>query len=172
LLDHPVVFVYLVYPLMWAVVFVFSCLKEQWWYTIPHSKWLSNPIDVFVDMVIFAVGALMAFCLTLAEFELLNETSALTMMMFGVVKDIAAILLSMVVFGDKFGITNVGGLMLCLAGVIGYNKYKWDGMKNRALASGKLDADAENDDNVPLVDFVATTSPDLRRRSNDGFSIA
>jgi len=45
-------------------------------------------------------------------------------------------------------------------------------MKNRALASGKLDADAENDDNVPLVDFVATTSPDLRRRSNDGFSIA
>jgi hypothetical protein len=62
--------------------------------------------------------------------------------------------------------------MLCLAGVIGYNKYKWDGMKNRALASGKLDADAENDDNVPLVDVVATTSPDLRRRSNDGFSIA
>ena len=173
LLDHPVVFVYLVYPLMWAVVFVFSCLKEQWWYTIPHYKWLSNLIDVFVDMVIFGVGALMAFCLTLAEFELLNETSALTMMMFGVVKDIAAILLSMVVFGDTFGMTNVAGLILCLAGVIGYNKYKWVGMKNRALASGKLDADAETDaDDVPLVDVVAAPSSNARRRSNDGFSIA
>ena len=99
---------------MWAVVFVFSCLKEQWWYTIPHSKWLSNP-DVFVDMVVFGVGALMAFCLTLAEFELLNE----------VLRDdhddvrrrrrTSPPSCSAVVFGDTFGMTNVAGLILCLA---------------------------------------------------------
>ena len=166
LVDHPVVFVYLVMPVMCGVVFTFSCLKERWWVTIPASPWFANSIDIFADFVIFTVWAMVAFCLTLAEFALLNETSALTIMMIGVLKDILAIVLGILIFGDKFGVGNVGGLILCILGVIGYNKYKLDVMKRKALANATRrgydddgddgDGDGGGDgDDVPLVNIVA-----------------
>jgi solute carrier family 35 protein C2 len=166
--SHPVVFVYLIYPIMFIIVFTFSSLKEQWWIAIPHSKWLKSPIDVFVDFIVFACGASMAFCLTLAEFELLNETSAMSMMFIGVLKDIVNIVCGMLLFGDKFGTANVMGLGLCMLGVVGYNKYKWEQLKLKTLMSQRRGGDA---DGVPLVEITAISSTSPRRRSND-FTIA
>lgn len=153
ILEHPVVFVYQVMPVMCSVVFVFSCIKERWWISIPRSDWLNGPIDLLIDIVVVGCGATMAFLLTLSEFELLRETSALTIMMIGVVKDIVAIILSMVVFGDKFGMDNVLGLSLCLMGVVGYNKYKIEAMKIRALT--QQNRRNRHDDVVPLMDINA-----------------
>jgi solute carrier family 35 protein C2 len=163
LVDHPVVFVYLLMPVMCVTVLIFSCVKEKWWNTLPHSKWMESPIEVFVELFIFSIGALAAFCLTLAEFELLNETSALTIMMIGVVKDILAIALGVILFGDKFGTENFAGLALCLAGVVGYNKFKFDMMKRTAML--RMDAPSE-EDSVPLVEMSSATSdglPEKRR---------
>lgn len=166
LVDHPVVFVYLVMPVMCGVVFTFSCIKEQWWVTIPASPWWGNVIDVFVDLIVFACGALVAFLLTLTEFELLNETSALTIMMIGVLKDVLAIVLGVIVFGDNFGFANIIGMTMCLGGVVGYNKYKLDLLKVRALTSNATDV--ENDaDAVPLVDMMGLSSDGLERRQRE-----
>jgi len=153
ILEHPVVFVYQVMPVMCGVVFLFSCVKERWWISIPHSRWLTGPVDFVVDVVIIGSGACMAFLLTLSEFELLRETSALSIMMIGVVKDIVAIILSMLVFGDKFGFYNIVGLGLCLVGVVGYNAYKIEMLKLRALR--EQNRRNRHDDIVPLVDVNA-----------------
>ena len=166
--SHPVVFVSLIYPIMFVIVFTFSSLKERWWFAIPHSKWLASPIDVFVDLVVFACGASMAFCLTLAEFELLNETSAMSMMFIGVLKDIINIVCGMLLFGDKFGSANVVGLGLCMVGVVGYNKYKWEQLKLKALTSQRRGDDS---DAVPLVEITSISSTSPRRRLDD-FTIA
>lgn len=166
LVDHPVVFVYLVMPVMCGVVFTFSCIKEKWWVTIPASPWWGSIIDIFVDLIVFACGALVAFLLTLTEFELLNETSALTIMMIGVLKDVLAIVLGVIVFGDHFGFANIVGMAMCLGGVVGYNKYKLDSLKVRALTSNA--PDVENDgDAVPLVDMIGSSSDGLERRQRE-----
>jgi hypothetical protein len=85
--------------------------------------------------------------------------------MIGVVKDILAIALGVILFGDKFGTENFAGLALCLAGVVGYNKFKFDMMKRTAML--RMDAPSE-EDSVPLVEMSSATSDGLleKRRAH------
>lgn len=111
-------------PVMCGVVFVFSCFQEDWWDTVPGSPWLDDPSDLFVDGGITLLGALMAFCMSMAEFELLKETSAVTVMVIGTAKDVVTVACSIVIFGDVFGWENFFGMCFVLAGIAAYNYHK------------------------------------------------
>ena len=111
-------------PVMCGVVFVFSCFQEDWWDTVPGSPWLDDPSDLFVDGGITLLGALMAFCMSMAEFELLKETSAVTVMVIGTAKDVVTVACSILIFGDAFGWENFFGMCFVLAGIAAYNYHK------------------------------------------------
>lgn len=111
-------------PVMCGVVFVFSCFQEDWWDTVPGSPWLDDPSDLFVDGGITLLGALMAFCMSMAEFELLKETSAVTVMVIGTAKDVVTVACSILIFGDVFGWENFFGMCFVLAGIAAYNYHK------------------------------------------------
>ena len=57
---------------MCVIVFAFSTAMERWWVTVPHSEWLDEPTDLIITFGIVSVGALMAFSMSVAEFELLK----------------------------------------------------------------------------------------------------
>jgi solute carrier family 35 protein C2 len=71
-MQSPPVMLRAVMPVMCAVVFLFSCFKERWWATLPGSPWLDDPGDVLVDLGITALGAAMAFVMSMSEFELVK----------------------------------------------------------------------------------------------------
>jgi solute carrier family 35 protein C2 len=111
-------------PTMCVVVFVFSCFQEDWWDTVPGSPWLDDPSDLLVDGGITLLGAVMAFCMSMAEFELLKETSAVTVMVIGTAKDVVTVACSILIFGDVFGLENFFGMCFVLAGIAAYNYHK------------------------------------------------
>jgi hypothetical protein len=55
-----------------------------------------------------------------------------------------------------------------MVGVVGYNKYKWEQLKLKALTSQRLGDDS---DAVPLVEITSISSTSPRRRLDD-FTIA
>ena len=66
----------------------------------------------------------MAFCMSMAEFELLKETSAVTVMVIGTAKDVITVACSILIFGDVFGWENFFGMCFVLAGIAAYNYHK------------------------------------------------
>ena len=123
-MHNPPVMLRAMMPVMCAVVFTFSCFKERWWVTLPGSEWGSSFSDVAFDLGLALLGALMALCMTLAEFELVKETSAVTVSVIGTGKDVFTVAASVIVFHDGFGAENFLGLLCVVAGIAAYNWHK------------------------------------------------
>ena len=62
--------------------------------------------------------------MSMAEFELLKETSAVTVMVIGTAKDVVTVACSILIFGDVFGWENFFGMCFVLAGIAAYNYHK------------------------------------------------
>lgn len=146
-MHSPPVMLRAVMPIMSVVVFVFSCAKERWWTSLPGSPWLDDPGDVLVDLGVTAAGAAMAFVMSMSEFELVKETTAVTVMVIGTGKDVVTVLVSIVVFGDVFGPENFAGLFFVLCGILAYNRHKVLAAKEVAAAVTD-DDDADDEDNA------------------------
>lgn len=61
--------------------------------------------------------------------QVIKETSALTFMIAGTVKEVVTVITAVIVFRDKFGLINGIGLMIVIAGVLLFNLYKLHKLK-------------------------------------------
>ena len=159
-LHHPVILLYHAMPVMTVVTFSFSCMHEQWW---KKEMWveiwnMKTTFDYLESFMTVFCGALMAFGMTLSEFELLKTTSAITVMIIGTAKDLITIGASVIIYGDVLDAYNVCGLFLCLMGIVGYNNYKLQKIRKEAL-TGKT---GDIDDGVALPVVVSKQENDLQ----------
>ena len=136
-MHNPPVMLRAMMPVMCAVVFAFSCFKERWWATLPGSEWGSSFSDVLFDLALTAIGATMALCMSLAEFELVKETSAVTVSVIGTGKDVFTVAAAVLVFGDGFGVENFFGLLFVVSGIAAYNYHKAQSAKEQAERDAK-----------------------------------
>ena len=135
--HNPPVMLRVMMPVMCAVVFAFSCVKERWWATLPGSEWGSSFSDVLFDLALTAIGATMALCMSLAEFELVKETSAVTVSVIGTGKDVFTVAAAVLVFNDGFGVENFFGLLFVVSGIAAYNYHKVQSAKEQAERDAK-----------------------------------
>ena len=130
-MHNPPVMLRVMMPVMCVVVFFFSCFKERWWATLPGSAWGSSSFDIFFDLLVTLFGALMALCMSMAEFELVKETSAVTVSVIGAGKDVFTVLCAVLVFRDGFGAENFFGLVFVVAGIGAYNWHKAQSLREQ-----------------------------------------
>lgn len=135
--HNPPVMLRVMMPVMCVVVFAFSCFKERWWATLPGSEWGSSFSDVLFDLALTAIGATMALCMSLAEFELVKETSAVTVSVIGTGKDVFTVAAAVLVFNDGFGVENFFGLLFVVSGIAAYNYHKVQSAKEQAERDAK-----------------------------------
>ena len=106
--------------------------------TLPGSRWdPTDPIDLATDVGVALIGASVALLMSASEFELVKETSAVTVSVIGAAKDAVTVLASVVVFGDDFGVENVFGLAFVVAGVFAYNWHKRESEREATLAAAR-----------------------------------
>jgi solute carrier family 35 protein C2 len=91
-------------------------------------------------------SATLAFALSLSEFVATRKTSALTLCVVGVTKQLLLIGLAMFVFGDRLGKMNILGFGVALSGVALYNYAKWSGgMRGGQVATPRDLRDPQDD---------------------------
>ncbi|CAI2304536.1 unnamed protein product [Caenorhabditis sp. 36 PRJEB53466] len=80
--------------------------------------------DPWTVLGLIAGGGLLAFCMEMSEYLLLVNTSGITLNIFGIVKEVATLLLAHLINQDTLSEVNICGLILCLAGMLlhGMNK--------------------------------------------------
>jgi solute carrier family 35 protein C2 len=118
--SHPVVMNFFLTPVMCATLFLSGCIAEG----LGEFAKLGNRFNVFELILKFSIGGLLAFCMTIAEFKLIGETSVVALSVAGICKEVLTIIVSMLVFGDKLSATNVVGLLISLVGIAMFNLYR------------------------------------------------
>jgi hypothetical protein len=83
------------------------------------------------DLIVTLFGALMALCMSMAEFELVKETSAVTVSVIGTGKDVFTVLCAVLIFRDGFGVENFFGLVFVVAGIGAYNWHKAQSLREQ-----------------------------------------
>ena len=73
---------------------------------------------------VMALVALCIFGLLLCEFALVGLTSSLSLSIFGVLKELCAIVLAAVFLGDRLSRLATAGLAVCIAGILVYHSAK------------------------------------------------
>jgi solute carrier family 35, member C2 len=78
----------------------------------------------WVGFLIFASSCL-AYFLSLSEYLLTQKTSALTLSVCGIAKQVLITAIAMAVFHEKLGGANIVGVFLCFVGIAAYNVMKY-----------------------------------------------
>eukprot|EP00879_Flechtneria_rotunda_P012185 GHRR01012726.1.p1 GENE.GHRR01012726.1~~GHRR01012726.1.p1 ORF type:complete len:284 (+),score=81.44 GHRR01012726.1:382-1233(+) len=116
-------------PVMSITTLLLSLATEQLWNTLPGSPYFSSLEHILFTLLVIFVGAVIAFLMVWTEYQVIKETSALTFMIAGTVKEVVTVITAVAVFGDQFGLINGIGLFVVILGVLLFNWYKLQRLK-------------------------------------------
>jgi hypothetical protein len=116
------------------------------------------------------------FCvalLLLLLLQVIKETSALTFMIAGTVKEVVTVITAVLVFGDKFGLVNGIGLVIVIGGVLLFNWYKLHKLRQQVRQrihskDTSLDVDLEVDDDEDVARHTGNGSSSSPRVGHEG----
>jgi len=149
----PVAVVGSLTPVMSLTVLVCSLVLETLWNRLPGSPWFQDMGTTLMTIGVIKVGAVIAVAMVTAEFRVIQETDALTLMVAGSFKELLTVAAGVAVFDDPFGVTNAVGIGILIFGVALFNLRKYRQMKQAsatdryALAEG-TDQDLECNDDI------------------------
>ena len=86
----------------------------------------------FVGIALILFPGILAFCMTAAEFALLQRTSVVTLSICGIFKEVVTISAAGIVFHDPLTPINVSGLLVTIASIAAYNYMKITKMRREA----------------------------------------
>ena len=120
--HHPLRTMFLLSPIMSFFLFIGSLIVEQ-----PFALKLAPNQQFYMGELVLqmSLGAVLGFCMILAEFWLIGLTSAVTLSVAGIGKELLTIGVASLVFADRLRLMNVIGLVVTLVAIVMYNVYRW-----------------------------------------------
>ena len=117
-LDHPIKTIMMIAPTVFACLLFGGIFVEG---LEPFLTALSE--NQTLILAVFG-GSFLAFLMVLVEFELVRSTSAVTLSVAGIFKEILTISFSVLFFKDLFSLNTIVGLVVSLIGICMYNYYR------------------------------------------------
>jgi hypothetical protein len=100
-------------PSMFGSLFAVAMAIEKPW---EHLEWSQTGFTLLLGVI----GGFFAIAMTLCEFMLIMQASAIVLMIGGVVKELLNIGIGMAFFGDRLNLVNTIGFIIVFGGVILY----------------------------------------------------
>ena len=108
--------------------------------------------DVETIFFLGAIGGLLAIAMVLCEFYLILHSSAVVLMIGGVIKELTTILIGVSYFGDQLNLINVLGVCIVFLGVICYKVvFHYEKLQKKEESAAKLMM-MQRKENVKLMD--------------------
>ncbi|KAG8685274.1 Triose-phosphate Transporter [Ceratobasidium sp. 395] len=124
-MDNPCATIYWLAPTM-AVTMFFLCAIVDGLGTIFGSKFFNGFEQTSKTMLFLIAPGTVAFCMTLAEFYIIQRTGMVPMSVAGIFKEVTTISLSALVFGDTLNELNIIGVGITIVGIglFTFHKYR------------------------------------------------
>lgn len=123
-LNNPLAVMSQLAPIMAIITAILSITTE------PLHKLAEHPFfdtyhDAIKSSLLLLLGGALAFFMVLAEYLLISRTSAVTLTVAGVVKEVVTIVVAVVFLGDDFTAIKGAGLAVIMVGVCWFNWFKY-----------------------------------------------
>lgn len=146
---NPVLTIFYIAPPMSLVLFLFALAVEKWDSFTALPIWELKGIPLTIGLMI--VPGILAFMMTLCEFELLAVAPVLTLSIAGIFKELLTIMFSALIFGDRLSFMNGIGLFFTFVDVVWYNYYRY------------TEKEAAEESYTPLSDLEENVPGELKK---------
>ena len=137
--NHIMTVLYKISPSAFLSLLPIAILYEG--HSLFFSPFLNDGGMLMIQVVTFSLfGGILASILIFTEMVLLNETSSLTLMVLGQVKEVIQIILGMFIFNENLGMKSIIGIIVSLLAANNYRKIKMTEMSDETLNSDKNNA--------------------------------
>ena len=137
--NHIMTVLYKISPSAFLSLLPIAILYEG--HSLFISPFLNDGGMLMIQVVTFSLfGGILASILIFTEMVLLNETSSLTLMVLGQVKEVIQIILGMFIFNENLGMKSIIGIIVSLLAANNYRKIKMTEMSDETLNSDKNNA--------------------------------
>lgn len=120
--PHPVQTILLLSPGMFVGLFIIGCLVEGPRNFATADLWQKWSVARGIVTLLFP--GVLAFCMTWAEFDLLNTTGPLALAIGGICKEVATIIMSVIIFKDRLSVVNSIGLIVTILSIGMYHYHR------------------------------------------------
>eukprot|EP00559_Dactyliosolen_fragilissimus_P008291 CAMPEP_0184858916 /NCGR_PEP_ID=MMETSP0580-20130426/3944_1 /TAXON_ID=1118495 /ORGANISM="Dactyliosolen fragilissimus" /LENGTH=518 /DNA_ID=CAMNT_0027355275 /DNA_START=281 /DNA_END=1837 /DNA_ORIENTATION=+ len=109
-------------PMMFISMALFSCLYEKPWEPLSQkdSPYFHTGFEAIHTIGIALVGAIIAIAMIMCEFYLIMHSSAIVLMIGGVIKELTTIFTGVFLFNDNINAINLFGCFIVFLGVLFY----------------------------------------------------
>lgn len=153
---------------MFVSMFILSFIIEKPWITLAPSENNTYFIDFqhgIQTLSMGIAGAFLAICMILCEFYLIMKSSAMVLMIGGVIKEMVTIFVGVEAFHDTLNLINIIGCCVVFSGVIMYKIiYMKEKERNQKEKYKQIAEDDGDDDDIFNSDFdeedISIVEPD------------
>ncbi|ANB11420.1 Ymd8p [Sugiyamaella lignohabitans] len=137
--NNPIYTILSLSPIMGTILMVMCLIIEGPIQIVNAKLWQEKGFLGGIGLLIFP--GILAFCMTLSEFLLLNRTSVLTLAIAGICKEVVTICVACIFFGDRLTFINGLGLLVTTACIGAYNLHRYNETKTRHSAKHLEDSE-------------------------------
>ncbi|KAF8524873.1 triose-phosphate transporter family-domain-containing protein [Hysterangium stoloniferum] len=124
-LDSPPAALFWMTPAMGLILAALSVIVDGW-INVFRSRFFDNIATSLMTGVYILIPGIMAFCMVLSEFYIIQRVGVVPMAVAGIFKEVATISVSAWLFGDRLTLLNMFGgfVAFCGIGLFTYHKYR------------------------------------------------
>lgn len=152
--SNPFSSIFFLAPIMFLALFVIAMPVEGPLELVGGLRALAEDRGVGGSIGIILFPGLLAFLMTASEFALLKRTSAVTLSVCGIFKEVLTISAAGLIFGDRLTKINISGLVVTIASIAAYNYLKMSTMREGAKREAHQQMAAEE----PMLSVEETGS--------------
>lgn len=130
--SNPFSSIFFLAPVMFVALLVIALPVEGPVELVGGLQVLTEDRGVAGAIGIILFPGVLAFLMTASEFALLKRTSAVTLSVCGIFKEVLTISAAGLIFGDKLTTINISGLVVTIASIAAYNYMKMQKMRDGA----------------------------------------
>lgn len=145
--SNPFASIFFLAPVMFVTLFIIAVPVEGFSPLAKGLHDLTAEKGTFFGIVLLLFPGVLAFCMTAAEFALLQRTSVVTLSICGIFKEVVTITAAEITYGDKLTKLNMGGLVVTIISIAAYNYIKIMKMRTdaRELVHEHAEEEAEEE---------------------------
>lgn len=128
--GNPFSSIFFLAPVMFFALLIIALPVEGPIELMGGLRELADSKGVAGSVGIILFPGVLAFLMTASEFALLKRTSAVTLSVCGIFKEVLTISAAGVIFGDKLTPINISGLVVTIASIAAYNVMKMRTMRD------------------------------------------
>ena len=155
-INNPVTSLAYLTPVMSLLLLVFSLGLEKPWNIRHEARFWTNFGTVMQLIGCMSAGGAVAFAMIITEFILITRTSAVTLSVAAILKEVVTIIISRHIFGDKLHEINIIGLVIAVTGVIIYNFLRFGSLHREHHDDVKPILRDTRPENVSMEEEIAT----------------